>query len=652
VSGREPSTDLSPGLRLSFAALGIAFLASVLAILVDEHDSEWRGWQSRFAELRSEGRDAPTGLRQVWLPELDRVDRCTTCHLGIDDPALASAEQPFRAHGGDWLATHPVERFGCTTCHGGRGEATTLAGAGHAADSGLPDPIHPPQLQDASCGRCHRDRDPPRAHRLAAGRLQIAESNCVGCHEIPGFGEDDLRAPRLDDLGEKLQPGWLEGWLKDPAAFLPGSRMPDFRLRDEEIRDVAAFLLEATSTPTVEPDVDWDRADPERGGELFRNARCVTCHAVDGRGGGVGPELTQVGSKVRRGWLYRYLEDPSRHQPDTLMPRFRWTPAQIADLVVYLSQLVADAPISEPDRAGDPGAGRLVFLDRGCAGCHPRAGLPEVPKIGPSLAEIAARAFDPQPLAEQGLASTLANRVFAQIRAPESLAPNARMPSFRFDETAAAEVALAVLSLEGEAPPPAWSPDPRPTPTLRAPQGEVGDLFRRYRCLSCHRLGGAGRGLSTVDLDRIGSQLQPGHLESFLLQPYAVRVSVASRMPRLGMTGDEARALAGYMSEQLLDGELETALSAGASPESGRELYEELGCRGCHIVSGRGGYVGPDLDGSASRLRPGWIVAWLLEPDRWKPGTLQPDYGLTPDQARDLAAYVMTLESTSRQVRR
>ena len=76
-------------------------------------------------------------------------------------------------------------------------------------------------------------------------------------------------------------------------------------------------------------------------------------------------------------------------------------------------------------------------------------------------------------------------------------------------------------------------------------------------------------------------------------------------------------------------------------------MYASLGCRGCHIVGTGGGYVGPDLGDTANRLKPGWIQAWLLSPQKWKAGTLQPDYALKADQARDLTAYLMTLRKVA-----
>jgi mono/diheme cytochrome c family protein len=167
---------------------------------------------------------------------------------------------------------------------------------------------------------------------------------------------------------------------------------------------------------------------------------------------------------------------------------------------------------------------------------------------------------------------------------------------------------------------------------------------RRYRCLSCHRIRGWGGDLSTVPLDRIGSQLQRGYLQSYLENPGAVRVSVEERMPSFHMTPVEARTLADYFSTVMVDDALEGAVVE--SPErarQGEQLFERLGCRGCHIVRGHGGYVGPDLSDSGRRLKAGWTLAWLLAPQEWKPGTLQPDYGLAPDDAQALTAYLMTL---------
>src|SRR4249919_2641095 len=114
---RDPQLA-APRLHVTFAALGLGFLAIFSWVFFKEQGAEWRSAQARFRKLEATlknphqlAQSAGTGgVRQVWLPDLGRVDRCTTCHLGVDDPAFANAPAPFRGHPGTWLTTHPGER--------------------------------------------------------------------------------------------------------------------------------------------------------------------------------------------------------------------------------------------------------------------------------------------------------------------------------------------------------------------------------------------------------------------------------------------------------------------------------------------------------------------------------------------------------------
>ena len=118
-----------------------------------------------------------------------------------------------------------------------------------------------------------------------------------------------------------------------------------------------------------------------------------------------------------------------------------------------------------------------------------------------------------------------------------------------------------------------------PARAADVPQGEFGALVRRYRCLSCHTLGGSGhvtasgQPLSTVALDRIGSQLTREHLERYIAKPYAVRVALPERMPHLNVAPEEARALAAHLSTVMVDDALESAVPADAPTVArGKEL--------------------------------------------------------------------------------
>lgn len=120
-------------------------------------------------------------------------------------------------------------------------------------------------------------------------------------------------------------------------------------------------------------------------------------------------------------------------------------------------------------------------------------------------------------------------------------------------------------------------------------------------------------------------------------------------MPVLHMLPQEANTIADYMSTVLLDDALDQydATFVAADVSRWRELYGQLECAACHQLGTVGGYVGPELSNTGARLRPGWIAAWLTNPERYKPGTLQPDYGLSAADARVLTAYLSSLSKTS-----
>ena len=81
----------------------------------------------------------PTNLQDdVVFSGTPKVDRCTTCHLGIDKRGFENAPQPFTTHPNFEFylqGPHPVEKVGCTSCHQGRGRATSFVNAVHTASS-------------------------------------------------------------------------------------------------------------------------------------------------------------------------------------------------------------------------------------------------------------------------------------------------------------------------------------------------------------------------------------------------------------------------------------------------------------------------------------------------------------------------------------
>jgi cytochrome c2 len=89
--------------------------------------------------------------------------------------------------------------------------------------------------------------------------------------------------------------------------------------------------------------------------------------------------------------------------------------------------------------------------------------------------------------------------------------------------------------------------------------------------------------------------------------------------------------------------------------ENGIALIETAGCGSCHMIpgiEGARGLVGPPLDHISRRTiiagllqnTPANMITWLRAPQSIVPGNAMPDLGLTERQARDITAYLYTLE--------
>lgn len=92
----------------------------------------------------------------------------------------------------------------------------------------------------------------------------------------------------------------------------------------------------------------------------------------------------------------------------------------------------------------------------------------------------------------------------------------------------------------------------------------------------------------------------------------------------------------------------------GGDPRHGAALIRQFGCGACHTIPGiRGakGKVAPPLDFFSRRSfiagelanTPANLERWLENPPAIEPKTAMPALGLDADQARDIAAYLLTL---------
>ncbi len=93
----------------------------------------------------------------------------------------------------------------------------------------------------------------------------------------------------------------------------------------------------------------------------------------------------------------------------------------------------------------------------------------------------------------------------------------------------------------------------------------------------------------------------------------------------------------------------------GGDPERGRKAIAARPCGSCHAipgVAGAAGKVGPSLAGFSGRLyiggraanTPDNLVQWIEDPHRIDPQNAMPPMGVGEKEARDIAAYLYTLE--------
>jgi len=354
----------------------------------------WKDYQKRFIaeelrraaspEQRAQAQRTPMQIRQILLPELNRVDRCTTCHLAVEDPSYGGYPQPLAYH--PRHDQHPFDRFGCTICHRGQGRATTMEDA-HGAVAHWDQPMLPMKYIEASCGQCHEASDNPAAPRLARGEQLFETVGCRGCHKLGGVG--GAVGPELDRVGARRSPDWLRAHFLEPAAVTPGSGMPPQKFSEGDIDAIVLFMLSQTGAdlPGFYSSMKVIPSAAE-GQRLFQQKGCIGCHSIGGQGGKVGPALDDVGLRRKPEWIIRHFRDPQVVTPGTVMPKFGFTEAEARALTEFLLGKRGQAAALEiPSLMSPVERGREVFRKYGCAGCHGPEGKGGVPNLNAKTAQ-------------------------------------------------------------------------------------------------------------------------------------------------------------------------------------------------------------------------------------------------------------------------
>jgi mono/diheme cytochrome c family protein len=504
------------------------------------------------------------------------------------------------------------------------------------------------------------------APHLSHGRELIRRAQCDGCHQIGDSPRSSAPAPDLAGIASRTNPVWLFRWIKNPRDYASNARMPRFDLEDRFVDALVGYLMTFRAAAVFDT-TGFPRGDAARGGNLVRLSFCISCHSINDKGGTEATDLGRVGEKLTRARLLAVVGATHETDPRTAMPQYHFSRDEVADVAAYLSRELTDPSFSAADadsalpRLGKfwhsdserVEVGRRVFKELRCGNCHAFPGGENWIRVAPNLSRLGERQIAELPWGSTAYRRTLADYVWHKVERPhvyEATPHQLKMPSYDFTSDEARDVTIALLA-QTNVP---VLPDPfvvhGHAGDSLAVSGEFRELIDRYRCLSCHSVRGVGHNI-TYDLGVEGSRARKEWLTEYLKMPYTLRPILTVRMPIFHLSDHEVGVLADGITSSWRDAEMDSAGDFPTGPqeiEAGHRLFDTRGCIGCHQIGAQGGYVGPGFTAGTPigrKLRPGWIVKWLENPQAIKPDVLEPRYGFSRDEARELAAYLMSLQA-------
>jgi mono/diheme cytochrome c family protein len=500
----------------------------------------------------------------------------------------------------------------CTTCHQGIMQASL-------ADASVPQPFrgHPPiphNVRDWGCTICHRGQGPA---------TEVAEA-----HETT-----------LD---------WEEPIL--PAHFLQASCGG---CHQDDLKEAPQLA---------------------RGRELLTHLNCQACHKLNNLDPPeLGPDLSSVGYKVSRQWIYKWLKEPRTivnddgkvtvngyETDEPRMPKVRLNEDEIKALSAFLSVQKAKPietyhinPAVVTTLSKNPellAQGEVRFRQMMCTTCHAlaarRAGESKTigGKIAPELTKVGSKVNE--------------EWLVAWLRNPQSYLPHSKMPRYGWSDEVLYEVSQYVINKLADSALLANMPQLGAATDEEVKTGKR--LFREKGCASCHASTGIGAQKDFgPDLTAVGAknaselEFSKATIEHNLVSyiqaklQYPVSVNPAARMPRYNWSQADLDAVTTALLSQI--GPAPTsALQHLVVPRKEAsfqavgafaQVYERYKCYACHRFNGYGGALAPDLSYERSRAQKKWIADFLKNPQTNRPTLIlrMPQFNM-PDKDAAIAA--------------
>jgi mono/diheme cytochrome c family protein len=415
-----------------------------------------------------------------------------------------------------------------------------------------------------------------------------------------------------------------------------------------------------------------------RGRELLTHLNCQGCHKLNNLDRPtLGPDLSSVGYKVTREWIYKWLKEPRtvldkdgnvtvngyENEAEPRMPKFRLKEEEIRALSGFLSvqkakpiekykinRAVVAAWSNKPDLLSQ---GEVRFRQMMCTTCHSlavtRAGETKMigGDIGPELTKVGSK------VNEEWLVAWLWN--------PNGYLEHSNMPRYGWSDEDLYKVSQYMMNKLTDTDLLTNLPQLGATNEEEVKTGKR--LFTEKGCASCHTLNGTGAQKDFgPDLTALGaknaSELEFGkakidrnlvsYIQAKLQDPVAV--NPVARMPQyswnqadldavttalLSQTGPAPTSALQHLVVPKKDASFQ-AVGAFA------EVYERYKCYACHRFNGYGGTLAPDLSYEGSRARKKWIADFLKSPQTIRPTLIlrMPQFNMSDKEAAIAAEYL------------
>jgi cytochrome c2 len=433
----------------------------------------------------------------------------------------------------------------------------------------------------------------PRRGDAENGQRIVDSVGCLACH-ITGDEGREAAGPRrtfgqpLQAVGSKTSFEWLYDWVRDPRHYSAETYMPDLRLTDAEIADVATYLASLTGGAGMTAGAGYQAADVDA--VLLDYMRAVV---------------------------------PSEEAQATL------------------------AAMSPEERQLD--LGQRAIGRYGCYSCHEISGFEDTQAIGTELSEEGSKLlpqFDfafvhdiPHSKRDWIKAKLIDPRTYDQNRILQPL-EKLRMPDFGFSEEEARLLTTAVMSFQRDVQP-KIAQVPRSARKDATIDGR--NLLRRRNCVGCHEMEGDGGdyrelvedpSLAPPLLTPEGAKVQADWLYDFFRGPITIRPWLDVRMPTFGLDDAHWNDFLDYfaaVSDVVGPFRTHEAVPSAGDLRTGEELFELLRCQQCHVLDTipedqEVSNLAPDLRMAPERLQPEWILNWLIDPLVIQPGTRMPGF--------------------------